>query len=90
MKGLFKLTGANVRSALVYGALFFVLTLFLAVAQNVLNAGTIFGLDWKAIIDSSVVATLPSLIVGLSLLKNLLTNDKGEFLGVAEVIPDKK
>jgi hypothetical protein len=90
MNGLFKLTSANVRSALVYGALFFILTLLLAIAQNVLNAGTIFGLNWKYIIDSSVIATLPALIVGLSLLKNLLTNDKGQFLGFTEVIPDKK
>lgn len=89
MNGLFTLTWSNVKSALVYGGLTLLVSFLLALAQNVLNAGTIFGLDWKAIIDSTVIATIPVIIILISLVKNLLTDSKGKFLGATEVIPDK-
>lgn len=90
MKGIFKLNAANIKSAIVYGLLTLGATFLLAALQSILKAGSIFGLDWKAIIDSSVIATIPILIAGVSIVKNLLTTEKGDFLGVAEVIPDKK
>lgn len=89
MNGLFTLTKANIKSALVYGVLTLAVSFALAFAQNVLNAGSVFGLNWKAIIDSSVIATIPVLIALISLGKNLLTDSQGRFLGAATVIPDK-
>jgi hypothetical protein len=88
--GLFKIDAANVKSAVVYGIMTLVAIFLLSIFQNILDVGSIFGLDWKTIVDSAVVATIPSLIIGVSLMKNFLTNKKGEFLGVTEVIPDKK
>ena len=87
MKGLFTLDWSNVRSAVVYGVLCLVSIFALSVVQNILNAGTIFGLDWKHILDTSVIATLPLLVSGLSLIKNLLTTSKGKFLGTVDVAP---
>lgn len=89
MNGLFTITKANVKSALVYGLLVLGASFLLAGAQSVLQAGTIFGLDWKHIVDSAVIATLPIGIAGLSLFKNFLTDSRGKFLGKTEVIPDK-
>lgn len=89
MNGLFTINAANVKSALVYGILTLLVSFALAFAQNVLQAGSIFGLDWKAIVDSSVIATIPVLITLVSLGKNFLTDAQGKFLGGAEVIPDK-
>jgi len=89
MNGLFTLTWSNVKSAVIYGLLTLGVTFGLSIAQGVLNAGSIFGLDWKAIVDSAVIATLPVLIATISLAKNLLTTSKGNFLGSVGVIPDK-
>lgn len=89
MNGLFTLSWSNVKSAIVYGVLTLVVSFVLAFAQGVLNAGSIFGLDWKAIVDSAVIATIPTLIVLVSLGKNFLTDAQGKFLGKTEVIPDK-
>lgn len=89
MNGLFTLTWSNVKSAVTYGVLTLAVTFALSIAQSVLHAGSIFGLDWKQIVDSAVIGTIPALIVIISLAKNLLTNSKGNFLGAVEVIPDK-
>ncbi len=90
MKGLFKLTKENIKSAFVYGFLTWIATFILAVIESIREAGTFLGLNWTAIIDSSAVATLPAIIVVVSMVKNLLTTSEGKFLGVTEVIPDKK
>ncbi len=89
MNGLFTLSWSNVKSAVVYGVLTLLTSFGLAFAQGILNAGSVFGLDWKAIVDSSVIATIPTLIVLISLGKNLLTDAQGKFLGKTTVIPDK-
>lgn len=89
MNGLFTLSWSNVKSAVVYGLLTLLVSFALAFAQNVLDAGSIFGLDWKAIVDSAVIATIPTLIILISLGKNFLTDAQGKFLGKTEVIPDK-
>jgi len=86
--GILTLTWANVKSALVYGLLMFATIFMLSILQSVLNAGSIFGLDWKAVVDSAVIATIPTLIAAISILKNLLTDSTGHFLGVTKVIPD--
>lgn len=90
MNGLFTLTWSNVKSALVYGLLVLLVSLLLAIAQSVLQAGSIFGLNWLHIVDSAVIATLPVGIAGLSILKNLLTDAQGNFLGGPKVIPDNE
>lgn len=89
LNGLFTLTKANVKSAVVYGILSLGATFLLSFLQGVLDAHSIFGLDWKSIIDSAAIATIPVLITFVSLGKNLLTTSQGNFLGVTEVIPDK-
>lgn len=88
MNGLFTLTWANVKSAVVYGGLVLATSFVLSVAQSILDAHSIFGLDWKHIVDTAVVATIPVGVAGLSLLKNLLTDSSGHFLGFFKVIPD--
>jgi len=71
--GLGKLSVENLQSAIVYG--------LLAVALFVISKGTVFGLDWKALVDVGVLGVLTSLV------KNLLTTDKGNFVGAVKVIP---
>lgn len=88
MNGIFTLTWANVKSAIVYGLLVLVASFGLSVIQSIFHAGSIFGLDWKHIVDTAVIATLPIGIASLSILKNLLTDSSGNFLGVTKVIPD--
>lgn len=90
MKGFFNLTWSNVKSALIYGVLTSIATFLLVVGESVLEAGTIFGLDWANIIDRSVIAVIGGMVVLVSLVKNLLTDSQGRFLGVLEVIPDKE
>lgn len=89
MNGFFTLTWSNVKSAVIYGVLTAVVTFLLVVFTNIIEAGTIYGLDWAHIIDKGLVAVISVLVVGVSLLKNLLTNSQGKFLGILEVIPDK-
>lgn len=78
--GLFKVSKANVQSAIVYGLLWGLLSVLLQVQQ----AGSIFGLDWKAIADAGVLAVIA---VVITLLKNLFTTDAGNFLGLVKVVP---
>ncbi len=87
--GIGKLSWVNVKSALVYGVLTLVSVFGLAVVQGVLKAGSLFGLDWKAIIDSATIATLPALISGLSLMKNFFTTSRGNFVGMVKVTPEE-
>lgn len=88
MNGIFTLTWSNIRSALVYGLFVLGASFGLAFIQGILNEGSIFGLDWKHIVDTAIIATLPVLIASLSILKNLLTDNSGHFLGLTKVIPD--
>jgi len=88
MNGIFTLTWSNVKSAIVYGLLVLFASFGFSLVQSILNAGSIFGLDWKHIVDTAVIATLPIIIASLSLLKNFLTDSSGHFLGVTKVIPD--
>lgn len=89
MNGFLTLTWSNIKSALVYGIITLGAIFLLSVLQSILNAGSIFGLDWKQIVDSAVIATIPALIIVVSLAKNLATDSKGKFLGAVEVIPGK-
>jgi hypothetical protein len=82
MNGIFKLDWSNIRSALVYGLLSGLLSLFL----YAISVGDIFALGSHAMLNAFVYGGLGSLV---SLIKNLLTTNQGSFLGVTNVIPDK-
>jgi len=88
-KGMFALSGTNFKSAIIYGLLAMIIGFLFAVANAILDAHTIFGLDWKAIIDKGAIEALGLFVLTLSIIKNLLTNAKGKFLGLVAVIPDK-
>lgn len=79
--GIFKLDWANIKSALVYGLLW----ALLAMAIDIEKAGSIFNIDWKMIVDGGAIAFIAAVV---SLLKNLLTTNQGNFLGVVKVIPE--
>lgn len=80
---MFKLNIANVMSSLVYGLLWGLLAVFAEISK----AGSILNLEWKNLLDVFAMAFIAIVIV---LLKNLLTNDEGKFLGLTKVIPDNK
>lgn len=88
MNGLFTLTWSNIKSAVVYGVLTALVTFIVVVGNSILTHGSIYGLDWPNIIDKGILAVLAILVASVSVLKNLLTDDQGKFLGVTKVIPD--
>ena len=86
MNGIGTLSWANIKSAVVYGVLMAVVTFLLVVGNSIITHGSIYGLDWPNIIDEGVLAVLAVLVAGVSLLKNLLTDNQGNFLGVTKVV----
>lgn len=78
--GILKLTKENVKSALVYGLLWGLLSVIARISE----VGNVFALDWKELVNAGVLSTLA---VCISLLKNLLTTNSGNFLGITKVIP---
>lgn len=88
--GMFKLDWANIKSAIVYGLLTMAVVFLLSVVESILKAGSIFGIDWRHVTDTATIAALSLFVVGLSLVKNLLTTNTGHFLGVVKVIPEDK
>lgn len=80
---MFSLDANNVRSALVYG----ILTAFMLMAVYVVGIGDIFKIDYRSLLNIGVMSLLTTFV---SLVKNLLTNSKGEFAGVVKVIPPIK
>ncbi len=75
---LMTLNWTEIKSALVYA----VLTALAAMLVHVIGVGDIFALSVKPIVNIGVL----SFAVGmLSLIKNLLTTDKGKFVGVVQV-----
>lgn len=75
MSKTFTLNWLDVKNALVFG----VLTALVVVILEIINAKTIFGLDWKTLANDGVIALLG---VFVSFLKDLLTNSKGVIAGV--------
>lgn len=88
--GLFKLDWANIKSAIIYGLVAMAVVFVLSVAESIINAGSIFGVDWSNVVDQGAIKTLGVFVTLVSVVKNLLTTDKGNFLGAVEVIPEKK
>lgn len=83
MKGILQLDWSNIKSAIIYGILWAILVILMKIH----DAGSIFNLDWKALADAGAIALTAS---GITILKNLLTTEKGNFLGIAKVIPETK
>lgn len=86
--GLFTISKENVLSAITYGILAVLVTFLAVIGAAILQHGSIFGLDWKDIIDKGAIAVIGLIMVGISLLKNWLTNNEGKFLSLFKVIPD--
>lgn len=89
MNGLLTLSWSNVKSAIVYGFLTSFVTFAAVFLAGIVSHGSIFGVDWYHLLDTSTIATLGVWIAMISLLKNLLTDAQGRFIGITEVIPDK-
>lgn len=78
--GFLQLDWANVKSAIVYG----ILTALLSMALYAVSVGDVFALNSHALTNAGVFGGLSVLI---SLFKNLLTDNGGNFLGAVKVIP---
>lgn len=89
MNGFLTLTKSNIQSAVIYGILTAAVTFVLNVGNAVIDHGSIYGIDWKTVLDQGAVAVIGVFVTLISLLKNLLTNAQGKFLGLWDVIPDK-
>lgn len=89
MNGFGTLTWSNVKSAIIYGLLTCLMTALYIVGSTILAHGSIYGVDWTDLLDKTAIAVIGVLVSITSILKNLLTNSKGEFLGLITVIPDK-
>ena len=65
-------------SALISGLLMAILVVLI----EIVNAKTIYSLDWKTIISDGVIALLTAIV---SLIKSLLTTSNGNFIGAVKV-----
>lgn len=81
--GILKLDWISVKSSLVYGLLWALLT----VMVKVVEAGSFFSVDWKDLLDAGGMAFMAVIIV---LIKNLLTTNNGNFVGLVQVTPPSK
>lgn len=88
MNGIFTLTWENIKGAVLYGVLTCLVTFLLVVGNSIVTHGSIYGLDWPNIIDQGILAVLGILVASVSIIKNLLTDNQGNFLGVVKVVPD--
>ena len=79
MNGILTLSWTNCKSALVYG----LLSAILAMSLYAISIGDVFKLDLHALINSGVFGLLAVLV---SLIKNLLTTNQGNFLGTTKVV----
>lgn len=86
--GIGKINWINVKSALVNGVCAMVLFFVISVVASVLQHNSIFGIDWKDVIDKGVMAALAVFAVMLSLFRNFFTTNDGNFAGVVKVIQD--
>jgi hypothetical protein len=89
MNGYLTLNWANIKSAFVYGVLTSLATFLLVISQGILEHGSIFNVDWTGLVDKGAIAVLGVFVTIVSILKNLLTDAQGKFLGMVTVIPDK-
>lgn len=88
--GLLKISWVNIQSAVVYGVVSMFFAAIITVGNAIKDHGSIFGLDWHNIIDTTAMVVLSIFVALTSVIKNLLTTEKGNFLGSIKVIPDTK
>jgi len=79
MNGILELNWINIKSALIYGLLMAIFAMLVQIKQ----AEELTKVDWGMIVSSGVMALVTATI---SVIKNILTTDKGNFLGVVKVI----
>ncbi len=72
------LNWTNIKSAIVYAFL----TAILSMGGYVIGLGDIFKVQSHAIINIGVISALTAIV---SILKSLLTNSQGQFMGVVQV-----
>lgn len=89
MNGFLKLNWTNLKSAAVYGVMSAAASVAFVVGSDILRHGSVYGIDWHAELDKGGVAIVGIIVTFVSVIKNLLTDAEGKFLGVIEVIPDK-
>lgn len=77
---MFQISLTNIKSALIYA----LLMALVSMGIYVIGVGNIFALDTHVLINSGVLAFVTGIV---SLLKNLLTDSDGKFLGVTQVTP---
>ena len=68
----------NIKSALVSSFL----TGVAAMLMYILGVGTIFGIDFQNLVTVGVLATIPGIV---SLIKQLTTTDRGNFIGAVKI-----
>ena len=88
--GLFTVDWENIKSAIVYGLLTMAVVFVLSVAHGIYDHGSFIGVDWARVIDTGAIKSLGIFVSGLSILKNMLTTSKGNFVGAVKVIPETK
>ncbi len=81
--GIFKISWTNIKSALVYGLMVTLLTTII----YVINVGDLRSVNWYTVINMLALGSLGAVA---SVLKNLLTTTKGNFVGIVKVIPSTK
>lgn len=86
--GLFKIDWVNIKSAIVHGILGMILGAALSIATYIYQAGSVFGLDWHIVVDKGAISALGIFVSICSVLNNLLTTDRGNFLGSIKVVKD--
>lgn len=78
--GIGLISWINVKSALVYG----LLSALLAIGIYTMGVGDVFKIDWQVLLNAGIYGFLTVIV---SLLKNLLSDSSGKFLGLIQVIP---
>ena len=78
MSKIFQINGKDIVSAMVSGLLMGLLVVLVEIVQT----GSIWGLEWKTLLNLGILAVITSMI---SFLKSLLTTDSGNFLGKVKI-----
>ena len=81
--GIFILSKENIKSAIVYAIIWGVLSILI----HIQGIGSIYNVDWSVALDTGVIAVVAFVV---TIFKNTLTTNEGNFLGIAKVIPDNE
>lgn len=77
-----KLNWLDIKNSIVYFLLMLSLEGLLALCLYIVGVGSIWKIDWKGLVDATV---LPMIIALTSILKSLLTTKEGNFVGIAKI-----